>query len=271
MYDSSLKVGGMCFDDEGSTREFIRFCRKNHAPIDFLSISAFDCTPLDASERVKRLVPALKNLGFDETEIIIGAWAYIAKDVDKSTSYAKSIMLGAKGTPEERSKLFSAQAGIKGAAYALSFMLEMGAAQDVAAAYMYDAQPALSPWCAICNRFGEPSKTFHAFKMFGELYRAGGAVYCVSEQHEDYSHSGIYANAAMSEDGRAYVLISSFEGCGVVDLRLDSIPSDLYTAEVFILDGVKNCVAGDSVQLTGSKKRLLLNVSEYGAILVKIY
>ena len=271
LYDGGLRVGGMCFDDEGAVREFIRFCRKNHAPLDFLSLSSFASSPLDASEKIKRIVPTLKNLGFGDTEIIIGSWAYIAKDVDISTNIAKSIMFGTKGSPETRSKLFTDQSNVKGAAYALSFMLETGAIEDVATAYLYDAQPAVSPWCPIADRFGMPQKTFYAYKMFGELYRAKNAVWCESEQTEGYAHTGIYAAAARAQSGEAYVLISSFEGCGVVDLRLDNIPSNLYTAQVFILDGVKNFEAGDSVQLTGSKKRLLLNISEYGAILVKLY
>lgn len=271
MYDSSIKVGGMCFEDESVARDFIKFCRKNHAPLDFLTLSSFNSVPTEASEKVKKLIPTLKNLGFNETEIIIGEWAYIPKDVDASTNIAKSIMFNEKASIDKRSRAFGEQSGIKGAAYALSLMLELGHVDEVVSAHLYDAQPAISPWCPICDRFGIPQKTFYAFEMFGDLYRAGNAVYCESEQAEGYAHSGIYAAAARSADGAAYVLISSFEGCGVVDLRLDSIPSEIYAADVFILDGVKNFALGDSVPLTGAKKRLLLNVSEYGAILVKLY
>lgn len=271
LYNDDLKVGGMCFDDEAVARDFIKFCRKNHCPLDFLTVSSFDSIPTETSERIKKLIPTLKNLGFGETEIIIGSWAYIAKDVDISTNIAKTVMNDPKSSVEKRSKLFSEQSSIKGAAYALSLMLDLGTVDEVAAAHLYDAQPALSPWCPICDRFGAPQKTFYAFKMFGQLYGAGNGVYCESEQTEGYAHSGIYAAAARAADGSACVLISSFEGCGVVDLRLDSIPSDIYTADVFILDGVKNFVLGDSVQLMGTKKRLLLNISEYGAALVKLY
>ena len=271
MYDSSIKVGGMCFEDEAAAREFIKYCRKNRAPLDFLTLSEFDSVPTEASERIKRLIPTLKNLGFGETEIIIGAWSYISKDVDISTNIAKRIMFNPKSPLDKRSRLFDEQSGIKGAAYALSLMIELGSIDEVSMAHLYDAQPSVSPWCPICDRFGAPRKTFYAYKMFREVYKAKNAVCCESEQTEGYAHSGIYAVAARSADGCAYVLISSFEGCGVVDLRLDTIPSDLYTAEVFILDGVKNFEAGDSVQLTGAKKRLLLNISEYGAVLVKLY
>jgi len=271
LYDSSLKVGGMCFNDGMAARDFIKFCRKNHAPLDFITLSLFESDPVEISARIRALVPTLINLGFNDTEIIIGEWAYVAKNVDLSTNNAKDIMLGVKGQRDKRAKLFSEQSSIKGAAYALSTMLELLSIEEVVSAHHYDAQPAITPWCSICDRFGSPTKAFYAFKMFGELYRAGNAVYCTSEQTEGYSHTGIYAAAARASTGEAYVLISSFEGCGVVDVRLDSIPRELYTAQIYILDGVKNFSEGESVQISGTQKRLLLNISEYGAVLVKLF
>ncbi len=271
LYDSGIKIGGMCFGDNGEARDFIKFCRKTHSPLDFLTVSAFESSPLDVSSRIHELVPTLVNLGFGETEIIVGEWAYIPKNVDLSTNIANGALLENKLDSTARKELFEGQCSIKGAAYALSAMLELGTISEVGAAYLYDAQPRISPWCPICDRFGEKQKPFYAFKMFGELYRARRALYCVSEQTEGYLHTGIYAGAARAAGGEVYILISSFEGCGVVDLRLDSIPSDIYTAQTYILDGVKDFVEGDTVQLSGVKKRLLLNISEFGAVLIKLY
>ena len=63
----------------------------------------------------------------------------------------------------------------------------------------------------------------------------------------------------------------SFDGCGVVDLRIDGITEEQYTADVYMLDGVKNMELADSLPLSGMKKRLVLNVSEYGAVLIKLH
>lgn len=271
LYDPSIKVGGMCFEGGSDVRDFLRFCRKTHAPLDFITFSLFEGTPTNAAEKLNSVISPLQNLGFNDTEIIIGEWAYIANNVDKSTNIASKHNKSKNEKNAYAARLFTDQAGIKGAAYALSFMLEVSAIPQVWGAYLYDAQPAVSPWCPICDRFGQPQKTFYAFKMFGELYRARRAVYCASEQAPGYAHSGVYASAAMAASGECYVLISSFGGCGVVDLRLDGIPESLYTAEIYILDGVKSFERGDSVQLTGAKKRLLLNISEYGAVLVKLF
>ena len=65
--------------------------------------------------------------------------------------------------------------------------------------------------------------------------------------------------------------ISSFKGCGTVDIRVEGISDKLYTADVYILDGVKDMSLGDSVALSGMKKRFVLNMSEYGAVMIKLY
>ena len=78
--------------------------------------------------------------------------------------------------------------------------------------------------------------------------------------------------SAISSGGREMqVTVSSFDGCGIVDLRLDSIPSDIYTADIYMLDGVKDMTLADSIPITGEKKRLILNISRYGAAMVKLY
>ena len=38
-----------------------------------------------------------------------------------------------------------------------------------------------------------------------------------------------------------------------------------------MLDGVKNLVSGGTVPLSGAKKRMVFNLSEYGVILIKLY
>ena len=85
------------------------------------------------------------------------------------------------------------------------------------------------------------------------------------------AHTGVYACAATADSGEAYVMLASFKGCGVVDLRIDGISDNLYTADIYMLDGVKNMSLADSIPISGMKKRILLNVSEYGAVLIKLY
>jgi hypothetical protein len=149
-------------------------------------------------------------------------------------------------------------------------MISLGEVREVSRACYFDAQPYISAWCAISDRYGNPEKPFYAFKAYGEVFGADREVYCLSEQADGFSHSGIYSLAAASE-GTLYVLISSFDGCGIVDLRLDSIPENVYSADIYMLDGVKDMSLADSVPISGAKKRLLLNISKYGAALIKLH
>jgi hypothetical protein len=66
-------------------------------------------------------------------------------------------------------------------------------------------------------------------------------------------------------------MLASFGGCGVIDLRLEGIGENVYSADVYMLDGVKNMTLADSVPVSGLKKRIVLNVSEYGAMLIKLH
>ena len=157
------------------------------------------------------------------------------------------------------------------APFAAALLIRLSHVDGIKTACFYDAQPTVSPFCSITDRFGTPEKPFYALKAYSELYRAKGAVLCESEQVEGFSHTGIYADAAISDNGEAVVLLASFGGCGVVDLRLDNISDELYNADIYMLDGVKNLTLCDSVPISGMKKRLVLNVSEFGVVLVKLH
>ncbi len=270
LVDSDLKVGGLSFSESSDIRDFLRFCRKTRAPLDFLSLSIFTHDPKDAAEKVRELAPLMHNLGFYETEIIVGSWSFIDKEAIGSLSLDRVNAGVDRKASEARRAMFCSMASVKGAAYALAFMISLASVREVSSACFYDCQPMLSAWCAICDRFGNPEKPFYAFKAYGELYRAGRELYSVCEEQDGFAHSGIYVVAAESDDAR-YILLTSFDGCGTVDLRIEGIPNDVYTAEIYMLDGVKDMSLGDSIPLSGDKKRLILNISRYGAAMVKIY
>ena len=267
-FDEEIRVGGMSFG-ENVTGEFLRYCKKNSVPLDFLSLDCFAPDVEYAAERVDRCVAQMKNLGFHDTKIILGKWSYI--DSESLAGKDFESVVGDKKISDEKRKLFESQGSVKGAAFASSLMIRLNSVETVLASCFYDAQPMISPWCAISDRFGAPKKPYFALKAFGELRKAKNEVLCVSEQTEGYSHTGIYAAAAVDDNGEAYILISSFKGCGTVDIRVEGISDKLYTADVYILDGVKDMSLGDSVALSGMKKRFVLNMSEYGAVMIKLY
>lgn len=269
LYNEDLKIGGMSFDlFSGKGREFLRYCKKNRVPLDFITVDCFASDPERAFAELLKLSALKMNLGFEELEIIIGKWGYVDAELEGFGS------LGKIASNKDRAvfkKLLSEQRGVAGAAYAVAMLLKLQDIDSLKTACFYDAEPVISPFCSIADMFGEPLKPYHGIKAFGELHKAGNRVFAESVQTEGMSHTGVYACAAVSDSGEAYVLVSSFKGCGVVDLRLDGIADNLYTADVYMLDGVKNMSLADSVPMSGMKKRILLNVSEYGAVLIKLY
>ena len=270
LIDGSLKVGGCGFDSVADVREFVRYCQRKRAPIDFITLCAFSGDPLSLVDSIMDVVPYMHNCGFPNAEIVIGAWNYIDTSSLGKLSLDEVMSSSQAQFCEARRNLFSAQSSVKGAAYALAFMISLGNVKEVSRACYYDAQPYLSAWCGISDRFGNPQKPFYAFKAYGEVYRAQKQVYSACHKAEGFAHSGIYALAAEGKDA-LYVLISSFDGCGIVDLRLDSIPENIYTADIYMLDGVKDMTLADSVAISGAKKRLVLNISRFGAALIKLY
>lgn len=272
LYDDNLKVGGMSFDlFGGEAKDFLRYCRKKHAPLDFVTVDCFCGDPRAAYERAFDLFRQIRTLGYEDVEIIVGKWSFADASILGETTLNKVLLGNGEKHSAMRKELFGAQRTVKGAAFSAAFLLEMLRADGIASCYFYDAQPMLSPFCAVADRFGEAEKPFYVFETFGELYRAKNAALCEVCELDDYAHTGIYAAAALSDSGECYVMISSFGGCGTVDLRLDGIPDDLYTADVYMLDGVKNMEKCNSVPLSGMKKRLIINVSEFGAVFVKLY
>lgn len=272
LYDEGLKVGGMSFDGFGErARSFLRFCKKTRTPVDFITFDCFGSDPKAAASDVEAFALSVRKLGFADTEIIIGKWSYIDGEALGDSSLANALVGGGEKNAAIRKKIFEEQASIRGAAYAAAFMIEMARADGVMLGCFYDAEPMISPFCAIADRFGERLKPFYAFKAFGELYRARESMLCEVAETEGYAHSGIHAAAARSQSGECYIAVASFGGCGTVDIRIDGISEELYTADLYILDGVKNLSLCDSVALSGGKKRIVLNVSEYGVVLIRLY
>ena len=253
LYDESLYVGGMSFCTASRAGEFLRFCKKNRVPVDFITLDLFGNDPAGLTGEAGDVIGIARNLGFGELEVFAGKWAM--SDGER---------LGDALADNERGML-------KDAAFSGAVLLGLGNLDGVSGAFAYDAQPGVSPWCGIADRQGRALKPFYVFKAYGELYRAGESVLCECLQADGCAHNGIYASAATSDDGRCYLMITSYDGCNTVDVRLDGIPDNVYEAEVFMLDGVKNMDSSGSVTVSGGKKRIVLNVSAYGVFLIKLF
>lgn len=270
LYDEDLKVGGMCFGGKvGEVGEFLRYCKKNRVPLDFLTVDCFGGTPEKTLSYLSGVIKSAKNYGDGELEIMVGKWAFA--EIGENEDFFEILASDDGRKTDLCKKIIADRYSLKNAAYSAAFLLGLDDLSGISGAFLYDAQPVISPFCSIADRLGEPTKTYYALRAFGELYRAKNKVFCECEVTEGIASPGIYTAAAVSEDGEAYIVIASFDGCGTVDLRIDGISENLYTAEVYMLDGVKNMEPVASAAISGPQKRLVLNLCPYGVAAVKLY
>ena len=269
LMEKSYLVGGMSFDGcDKSAREFLKFCAQKGAPADFVSVTAFGNSVNEVYEACQKLDAAVVNLGLYNTCIMISAWNYL-KSIE-GVSAKRIIENGGGEYSKEAKMLFDAQRSIEGAAFCSSLMTALSDIPRVKYACYFDAQPMISPFCGICDRFGNPEKPLYAFSSYSDVANMHEGVLAVSHQSPDMQHSGVWAMAGKTE-GRYKVLVSSFDGAPFVDLRLENIPDGVYSADIYMSDGVKDMELCDSVALAGSKKRLLLSTSKFGYFCVEIY
>ena len=270
LIDSEYLVGGMSFDGYcDRAREFLRFCSVKNIPLDFVSVTAFCNDIEDFCDDMEKLTSVIMNQGLVNTYIMVSAWNYVKEPGDNISG--KVVIKNESGEYSKQAKeLFDAQKSIEGAAFCSSMLVALSSLDRVLYACYYDAQPAVSKFCGICDRFGNPEKPYYAFCAYSNLATSTKGVMCVSHQSPDMKHTGVWAIAGAGDDGYK-VMISSFDGCPLVDLRLENIPDDVYNAEIYMSDGVKNMELCDTVALSGVKKRLLLSVSRYGYVQIKIY
>lgn len=269
--DPAYIVGGMSFDGYCErSREFLRFCSVKNVPLDFVSFEYFGDSTDDVCNICEKYTSAVMNLGLDHTDIMLSAWNYVKSVSDKIKSGAIIANEGGKYAAECK-KLFDAQRGIEGAAFCSSLLLALADFDKVKFAAYYDAQPSLSRFCGISDRYGNPEKPYYAFCAYSQLAECEDGIFAVSEQDPEARHSGVWAKAGVNGNREHIIMISCFDSCQLVDLRLDNIPDDLYEAEIYMSDGVKNTELCDTVRLSGDRKRILLSMSSYGYAIVKIH
>ncbi len=269
LYDDTLKVGGMAFSSCGQFfRDFIKYCKKKNTPVDFVSVSLYTGSPEEMGEEIEKYLGVLKNSGYANAELIVSEWAYLPSNQSKQRALA---IMSSKSADlaVERKEMFDRRKSVEGAAFVASGLLKMLEYPEIKTACLYNSE-AGSLWCCLCDVFGLPQKPYFALESFATLAGAKDSLICISEQSAGFAHTGVYAAAAKDESG-AYVMLAAHDGCTSVDLRLDNIPDGFYTADIYMLDGVKNMELCHSIQLSGMKKRMLLNVSPYAAVLIKIY
>ena len=251
-YNPDLQVGGMGFADYGvMAREFIKFCKKKQTPLDFVSVCAYGETPDAALVGAGKLSAYLQKSDMGHVPVHICEWNCQAPD-------------GAVQTPAEKQARYDRVHSLAGATFCASALLQMQRMQGVESATYYDAQPEVSPLCGICDRFGNAAKPAHVFRAFDVLYRQGDEVFC------DVQGSGAQAVASMGQRAGA-VMVAVSCAAGLVDIRMHNLPEDVYSADVYILDGVKDLTLVQTLPLMGMSRQVCVATGKYSVILINLY
>ena len=268
LYDESLSVGGMNFSECGHLmRDFVKFCQKKNSPVDFVSLSLFGSGVEDICGQIERCLKLLKNSSYADAKIMVSKWSYLPL-ADSRKAHALANSKRAEDA-EKRKELFEKRKSVYGASFASSMLLAMQSADEVIGACMYGSVSD-GMWCNICDAYGLPEKVYYSLEAYSRYVNAKKSVFCRVEEKEGYAHSGVYAGASSNGD-EAYVFISAYDGVQSIDLRLENIPDKFYNADIYMLDGVKNMDSPYTLELSGMKKRMVLNTSPYSVVFIKLY
>ena len=251
-YNPDLQVGGMGFADYGvMAREFVKYCKKKQTPLDFVSICAYGTAPDSALAGASKLSAYLQKSDMAHLPVYVSEWNCYAED-------------GTWLSPADKQARYELLHSLPGAVFCASVLLKMQHIQGVESATYYDAQPELSPLCGICDRFGNVSKPAHAFRAFDALYSQGDEAFC------DVQGSGVQAVASIGYRSAA-VMVAVSDAPGLLDIRMNNLPEDVYSADVYILDGIKDLALVQTLPLLGMSRQVCIATGKYSIILIKLY
>ena len=165
---------------------FLEYIKARGLPLDFYSWHTYTSNLLDLRQNALIARTTLDRFGYTRTESILDEWNYLVKRPDVWGD------LFAEGGAQARKEVFLETSGITGAAFTSAALIEM-CDLPIDIATFYDGQP-VNIFCTIFDRFGFPTKQYHAFEAFHWLVSCGERVGLAADL------PGIYAIAAGSSE-----------------------------------------------------------------------
>lgn len=163
----AIKIGGPGLGNPGDLkgkqftpvpflRAFLARCKKDDAPLDFMSWHCYTSDPSELVRRVKGMRAVLDRAGFKSAESHLNEWNYLP-DGDWSGLTAKDAAI--------REQWYARVNNAEGAAFVASSLIAFQDAPVDAANYF----TAEAPGMGLFSLHGVPSHTFGAFLAFKEL------------------------------------------------------------------------------------------------------
>ena len=245
-----IKVGGPALAgcDEKLLAQFIDFCRKENAPLDFCSWHAYPSSfdeIMEAPVTVRRL---LDERGFAETELHLDEWHYFNTTWD--------IVQGLEGGRDAHRDVNHGDGGINGIDSAAFIACALALWQDTPldSANYYCTSLLEDDWGLMdINSF--PYKTYYVFRGFGEMrFAAPKRIRCGK------APANFVILGGAGENGQKRLMVASFgKKAESLKVRLSGVPAS-GTARVASID------AGERIEPAESAIGYTNGVLELGPI-----
>lgn len=174
---------------------FLSYCRDKSIPLDFFSWHSYDANPWAAVNRASLVRDLLDKFGFKKTENHMNEWNYIPGE-------KWDLLMDKEFQGRLRSEAYAGQYGCKGASFIANvLMLLQDAPVDMANYYTTTAG-----LFGVFSEYGEPRKSYYAFKAFAELLKTPVRV----ETNYNKADSVVVCSGVNSERSRLTILASNF-------------------------------------------------------------
>lgn len=257
-YDPNLKVGGMSFMYwHNYAEEFVKYCRENDCPLDFVSFHHYATVMWWLKEQGKMVDDTLAKYGYSHVERVIGEWQLLYVDEDYKGIYWDAIADRVHHTKTFK-KIFENQKNHIGASFCCNFLLTLNELNIDIANY-YDMQ--LNTWCGMFDYAAEPQKTYYAFYAYGQLLKNARNRVAVESDYQ-YLIAGTGENEGM-------LLLSNFDDdYGRTELNFHG--TDKYRqARVYVIDEHHKLDEVQSLAVSGNDLKLNLDIEKFSVVLVK--
>jgi xylan 1,4-beta-xylosidase len=205
------------------TKNFLTYCKIHSIPLDFFSWHNYNLNPWDLAHRATYVRDILNQYGFDNTQSHLNEWNYVPGN-------NWSILFGKENQGKVRRKGFEDLSNSKGASFVANvLMLLQDEPIDVANFYTTTVSS-----FGIFSEYGEPRKTYYAFKAFAELLATPNRI----ETKYNKADSIVVCSGKNKEETELTILSSNFSSQDkMINFELsESFHEDQAKIEIYLLD-----------------------------------
>ena len=231
------------------TKGFLEHCRKQLVPLDFFSWHSYISNPWNLAVQPSFIRELLNQYGFNKTQSHLNEWNYIPEvELEWRRLFGTGIWQGAI-----RKQAYEELSGCKGASF-IANVLMLLQDEPVDVANFYTTTAGLF---GIFSEYGEPRKTYHAFRAFAELLKTP-----VRLETEYNKTDGIVVCAGKNKT-KTNILVSNFSEIlqlTIINLNISgNIPGAQTKVEIYLLDESKDLAKIKEFEIKSNGKTIQLS------------